>query len=146
MQRTKKKVQQSKPNHFFARQLPSRVAPPGTAPPPGARPPSRPSPLVFALAVRFLTPRGRAHPLWKRVKRAFRNSPLFQAHRRRWRLKTPEGLSPPLTHSLYRGKARPGRRNKAEARLGRRTEVPGRGEEGVGAGSSRRRESILQPC
>lgn len=89
--------------------------------------------------------RRRAAPLEGREARrsGFRR---LRAHRGRRQWETPEGHPPLPTLSLSPspGKANLERWNKGETQPGRRTQV--QGEEGGGAGPSRRRESILQPC
>lgn len=108
-----------------------------------ARSSSRPTPAPGT------TLRGRAQRSG-REKRAAPGPPLFHARRGRWRLQTPEGRPPHLTHSLPREKGETQeaqqRRNPAgEADRGAGGEEGGR-EEGGGAGPGRCRESILLPC
>lgn len=137
MQRTKKKVQQSKPNHLVARRLSSQAAPPGTTPPPVARARSRPSPRVCAIHVPFPAPGARrfAGARSPSGKERSQQPGTLPSPRRTtasgghlWRLEIPEGLPPPLTHSLPGGKARPslggGPRCRGRRALGRGPSAP----------------------
>ncbi|XP_068840872.1 putative HTLV-1-related endogenous sequence [Capricornis sumatraensis] len=153
MQRTKKKVQQSKPNHLVVRRLPSQAAPPGTTPPPVARARPGSSPRVRAIRVpgpapRTRRPAGARSPHEASGARRREPAPRPRAPRAPavagggWRYRKGSRLPSPAA-SLPGGKASPGRRNKGAARRGRRTEVPGEG--GRRGGARRRRESILQP-
>lgn len=124
MQRTKKKVQQSKPNLLVVRRLPSQAAPPGTTPPPVARARPGPSPRVRALRVPGPAPwarrsAGARSPDEARGARRREPAPRPRAARGggcRRRLEIPEGLPPALTRGLPpRGKSEP---RKAEQRRG----------------------------
>ncbi|XP_067569058.1 E3 ubiquitin-protein ligase TRIM13 isoform X3 [Pseudorca crassidens] len=143
MQRTKKKVQQSKPNHLVARRLSSQAAPPGTTPPPVARARSRPTPQVCAIHVPFPAPgerrfAGARSPSGK--ERSQQPATLPSPRRtaagggHRWRLEIPEGLRLPSPTPS------PGERRGLASEADR-----GAGGGGPWGGAHRRRESILQP-
>nr|XP_030738224.1 E3 ubiquitin-protein ligase TRIM13 isoform X5 [Globicephala melas] len=143
MQRTKKKVQQSKPNHLVARRLSSQAAPPGTTPPPVARARYRPTPRVCAIHVPFPAPgerrfAGARSPSGK--ERSQQPATLPSPRRtaagsgHRWRLEIPEGLRLPSPTPS------PGERRGLASEADR-----GAGGGGPWGGARRRRESILQP-
>lgn len=143
MQRTKKKVQQSKPNHLVARRLSSQAAPPGTTPPPVARARSRPTPRVCAIHVPFPAPgerrfAGARSPSGK--ERSQQPATLPSPRRtaagggHRWRLEIPEELRLPSPTPS------PGERRGLASEADR-----GAGGGGPWGGARRRRESILQP-